>query len=400
MGDSVRILLAAPQATRDVEPTTGWKNIPIKKGSGSWQPKRDRIEDEIETGTRVKTTEILRGGNEDMLSLSTLLYFETIPILHAPFFSSFVTTNHGSATGVKNHVAKDGSNLPLIAFRYYDGVQWWQMLNCQGSELDINIGNKVSPVADYKYVGTSGQKLPVMTITDATGLGAVVEAVVNSAGVITSVTIVEAGTGYTAPTIAAGGPGTGATFTVTLGTGATAGQITGVAVTAGGTGYIPSVAQVQGKAIDWPMLLVKINGTQYVDYISGKLSFKNDLEGLWTGNRTADPTRFMEGDFQPAYEILPDFKSDTASLFQQWRNNKEPGPIEIEFADTRRAIGSATPTIPVLRYKIHRPFHKTGDHDMKTKNTRTPIKGIGGLNYTDGCAASVTFVNTETSYAP
>ena len=385
-------------ATRDVEPTTGWKNIPIKKGSASWQPKRERIEDEIETGTRVKTTELLRGGNEDMLSFTTLLYYETIAILHAPFFSSFVTTAHGSTTGVKDHVAKDGSNLPVIAFRFYDGAQWWQMLNCQGSELDINLPSKSSPTADYKFVGSAAQKLPVLTIADSTGQGAVLDLVVNSAGVPTAVIVIEPGTNYTAPTVTAGGPGTGVTFVVTLGTGATAGQIVSVAPS-GGTGYVPSVAQTQGKAIDWPQLLIRINGSQYVDFISGKLSFKNDLEALYTANRSADPTRYLEGEFQPAYEILPDFKSDTASIFQQWRNNKEPGPLEVEFADTRRAIGSASPTNPLLLYKLHKPLHKTGDHDMKGKNARTPIKGVGGLHYGDGCAASVKFTNTDTSYA-
>ena len=80
----------------------------------------------------------------------------------------------------------------------------------------------------------------VLTVSDSTGSGASIGAVVNSSGVLASLVVLNGGgppaggTAYTAPTLAiTGGGGTGATGTLT----ASGGVITAATLTAGGTGF-------------------------------------------------------------------------------------------------------------------------------------------------------------------
>jgi hypothetical protein len=87
-----------------------------------------------------------------------------------------------------------------------------------------------------QYVGTG----IVLAITDSTGSGGVIGAVVNSSGVLTSLIVLNGGgppaggTAYTAPTLAiSGGGGTGATGTLSV----AGGIITGATLTGGGSGY-------------------------------------------------------------------------------------------------------------------------------------------------------------------
>ena len=68
------------------------------------------------------------------------------------------------------------------------------------------------------------------------GAGAVAEARVNGSGVVTGLTLIDGGSGYTsAPTVhILGGQGTGATATAAV----SGGSVTGLTLTAGGSGYV------------------------------------------------------------------------------------------------------------------------------------------------------------------
>jgi len=148
-------------------------------------------------------------------------------------------------------------------------------------------------------VGTAGSgytTAPTVTITDPTGSGAAANAVINSAGAVTSFVVTSGGTSYTSPTITlsappgtatanavlsgttlgsvsitnigsgytsaptitiSGGGGSGATATASL----TNGYVTGITVTAAGTGYTST-----------PTITIASPGTE-VQAVAGAVSF-------------------------------------------------------------------------------------------------------------------------------
>ena len=99
--------------------------------------------------------------------------------------------------------------------------------------------------------GTGYTQAPVVTINDPTGVGATATAAVDSNNRVVSVTVTNRGYGYTNPTISLAGPGTGATFSVSVkdtiqeeGGAApvghavlSGGPITAITVANGGAGY-------------------------------------------------------------------------------------------------------------------------------------------------------------------
>jgi hypothetical protein len=358
-----------------------------------WQPKRGRKSTKVETGTPVKGTGQTRGGNVDSFQFKMKGDFDITPMLLSPNISAAVSVNHPTATGVRRHTQKESYGRPLIAFRFYDGVMWRQMIDCVGDGFDVEQPNEGDLMLTHKYKGPAATGLPALVVSGP-GKGAVLRAVVSLAGVITSVDVLDGGTGHDGTTtITAGGPGTGATLTPVL----TAGVITSVTVTAGGTGFFPNVAQTQFKPIDWPMFQGKIAGAD-VDIKAYKLSVKNDVEPRHTGRRSADPKTFDEGDSEVSGDILPDYESDTGSLFQQWEQNKEPGAFVAEYKDILNNIGSANFTNKSLTLTVNRPVMPSADPDMKPVRTNTSVKFEGHLDYTAGAALGVVTDNVTTSY--
>ena len=116
--------------------------------------------------------------------------------------------------------------------------------------------------------GTGYTQAPVVTINDPTGVGATATAAVDSNNRVVSVTVTNRGYGYTNPTISLAGPGTGATFSVSVkdtiqeegGEAPTGhavlsgGPITAITVANGGAGYttpptVSIIAQL-GDSVD------------------------------------------------------------------------------------------------------------------------------------------------------
>ncbi len=162
MADSIRTLYAGLQAAPDAVPTT-MSYIPYKLGTFSWTPKRERQEDEVETGALVKTTAVVAGANEDTISFSTDLYYTLNPLLMATVLNMPVSVAHPTAVGAYVHTEKEASNRPLVCFQFYDGVVWRQALNCTGNELDITIPNKTMPTAEYKFLAPSATLISAPT---------------------------------------------------------------------------------------------------------------------------------------------------------------------------------------------------------------------------------------------
>ena len=103
---------------------------------------------------------------------------------------------------------------------------------------------------------------PRILFSGGGGTGALAEAAVSSAGVITSVIVTNGGSGYTsAPTVSIlGGGGSGATATATV----SGGVVTGVTVTSGGTGYNQGAPGVVLRGVVNPGLS-SLNNLQVVE---------------------------------------------------------------------------------------------------------------------------------------
>jgi uncharacterized repeat protein (TIGR01451 family) len=100
-------------------------------------------------------------------------------------------------------------------------------------------------------LGTLDSTRPAVTFSGGGGSGAIASAAVNGSGVVTAISVVNGGNGYTsAPTVTITGTGSGATATATV----SGGAVTGIAVNTGGSGY-SSLAPVS----------ITISGTTSID---------------------------------------------------------------------------------------------------------------------------------------
>ncbi len=140
---------------------------------------------------------------------------------------------------------------------------------------------------------------PIVTITDSTGSGAAAIATVAD-GVVSSVGVIQGGTGYTSPTVTlSGGAGTGATATATV----SGGIITAINVTAGGSGYTATLVLDVGYR------------TPHFAY----------TEGQWVGEGTVVGQRRISLEVIPFNEFLtrqtriPMTMQPTTLSFETWQ---------------------------------------------------------------------------------
>ena len=191
-------------------------------------------------------------------------------------------TTGGSGTGFRIQGQGSGG---MIGFTILAGGQGYV------------VGDIVATVNSYPaYIEITG----VTTHTTASGVGNV-----NSAGIVTSVTISNAGTGYTtAPTVSIantsgnktyGGGLNAATGKVVV---SAAGTITAVRITDAGTGYDSSTATA---TIEDPQIIVGVGTFKFNEVVTGSRSGAKGRVKSWDGSKdvlqlgTTDGT-FVKGD--------------------------------------------------------------------------------------------------------
>ncbi len=156
----------------------------------------------------------------------------------------FGVTHAGNYDSLTSHQLTAGRSYPARVTAYnYDGTV------ASGYRGPVSIGNP--PVSSLNALvltnGGFGYPIPPTVVINGDGTGATAEAVVDEAGVITSITVTNPGSGYTTePTVTIiGWGGTGAVVDADIDTGS--GTVTAINVTDGGENYnSPPIVSITG----------------------------------------------------------------------------------------------------------------------------------------------------------
>lgn len=400
MSDSVRVAKIGLQTTPGTPAGTLY-TVPVNDIAHKLNRVRKPTDEYF--GALARQRKSLAGGQHDEITIKSDLYYAWHGQLLSGMLKLPTTIAYpGETTTIKQHTMIEAINPPLLTVQFDDGVQSWQMTDCVVNQAKFTMGDAVPPTVDFDLMGLTAQPIAdieasaSLALSNFDGPASWQELLFRqgTTGHVTRVFVTAGGTGYTAPIVAfsGGGGGTGAAATATQ----VAGVVKYITITSEGSGYTtaPTANITDGGAGTGATATAVIGGVP-LDFVSASVTMKRNRKPRFVSRRSIDPKRFTDGPFQADWDIMPDYTTDTASLFNLFRSNTAPGAFQFEWVGPNMF---GTQSFPVYQINFPNPFILDGQHDVTKVPAETPIKGTAGYDPTTGASVKVVLVNDTASF--
>jgi hypothetical protein len=146
------------------------------------------------------------------------------------------------------------------------------------------------------------------------------------------------------------------------------------------------------------LIAVLVAGSSYSDLISGRFNINNARTPFWTATTTADMKRAKRGHATVEFDITADLEAYAGSFYEDFVEGTSPGAIAVSWIDTATAIGTGTPTTPMIRIDVPKPGLLTGNKPNDGPEVAQHITGRALLDSTSATSLYVTLRNEIVTY--